>query len=54
MHTNKYKDNCGCGSIKDVVNEAYNVKGENFLSPKNKTIADGFWNAGQSKKGGKK
>jgi len=38
---------CGCGT---TVGKAYNVKGQNFLSPKNKTLADGFWTAGQSVK----
>lgn len=49
MHTSTHKD-CGCGDMKTIIKDAYNVKGENFLSPTNKTIADGFWTAGQSNK----
>lgn len=47
---------CGCGcshKMRDVIKGIYEMKGENYLSPKNKTMASGFWSAGQPKKGGK-
>lgn len=64
------KCDCGCGhkagyhkggkTMKDVINNVYNMKGENYLDPTNKSIAEGFWSAGQpgrknfhSKYGGK-
>ena len=48
---------CGCGShsMRDVITGIYKMKGENYLSPHNKTMAKGFWSAGQpDSKGGKK
>ena len=54
MHKDKHKDDCGCsGSMKSVIDKVYNMGGENYLSPHNKSIADGFWTAGQSEKLGK-
>lgn len=58
---------CGCGisgkhshkdgkghKMTDIINSVYEMKGENYLDPNNKTMAEGFWSAGQPghKKGG--
>jgi hypothetical protein len=41
--------------MRDVITGIYELKGENYLSPNNKTMASGFWSAGQPhSKGGKK
>lgn len=45
--------NCGCGChskgprMREVITGIYELKGENYLSPENKTMAEGFWSAGQ-------
>ena len=51
---------CGCGhkagshkettTMKDVIDSIYNMKGENYLDPGNKSISEGFWSAGQPNK----
>lgn len=48
---------CGCGkdgyhkhSMKEVINGVYQLKGENYLDPRNKVMSEGFWSAGQPKK----
>ena len=46
-HTGKHH------GMRDVITNIYEMKGENYLSPTNKTMAEGFWSAGQPKKGGK-
>lgn len=58
--------NCECGKkgkhshdgkphkMSNIIKGVYEMSGENYLDPNNKTMAEGFWSAGQPghKRGG--